>query len=541
MAIYSQPQLISASNATYVTNTSGSITAANVRGLNTNWISSSALLSGSNLFRGNQSISSSKYLDFNSQGLTLWADSLRGNITSSNGLYIINGYVGGAASEFYIQQVGSVYPIIIENTDGNIELTANSSNKGIQILGDFNTIQGQTEFLSQVSISSSADYDLNVTGSIKASDIITTTGNLVLPNLSAGSTETDILVWNNNGTIYKRSNLSLQGAQGIQGIQGLQGVQGTSGTNGSQGIQGIQGTSGTNGSQGIQGIQGIQGTKGTDGTNGSQGVQGIQGIQGITGTGSQGTQGIQGVQGTTGTGSQGTQGIQGVQGTTGSGSQGTQGIQGVQGTTGSGSQGTQGIQGPSGSGSQGTQGIQGIQGTSGTNGTGTQGTQGPQGPSGAGASITNNTDNYVLTATGGSSINGEANMTFNGSVLAVTGDIHATGDVAAYYSDKRLKDNIVTIDNPLDKLDKLNGYYYTQSKLAEEFGYNDYSRQVGVIAQEVEEVLPEAIGIAPFDNDGNGNSKSGENYLTVKYEKIIPLLIQAVKELQAEIKELKNK
>ena len=64
----------------------------------------------------------------------------------------------------------------------------------------------------------------------------------------------------------------------------------------------------------------------------------------------------------------------------------------------------------------------------------------------------------------------------------------------------------------------------------EEFGYNDYNPQVGVIAQEVQAVLPEVVSLAPFDRDINGNSKSGENYLTVKYEKIVPLLIQAINE-----------
>ena len=48
------------------------------------------------------------------------------------------------------------------------------------------------------------------------------------------------------------------------------------------------------------------------------------------------------------------------------------------------------------------------------------------------------------------------------------------------------------------------------------FGYNDYKRQVGVIAQEVQKVLPESVKIAPFDMDVEGNSKSGENYLTVQ-------------------------
>jgi hypothetical protein len=128
----------------------------------------------------------------------------------------------------------------------------------------------------------------------------------------------------------------------------------------------------------------------------------------------------------------------------------------------------------------------------------------------------------------------------SGTMLEVGGDITATGNITAYYSDKRLKKNIIKIDNPLLKLLKLKGVYYNQNELAEKFGFKQDERQVGVLAQDVEEVLPEAVCIAPFDNDGNGNSKSGETYLTVKYEKIVPLLIECIKQLQLEIQELKD-
>ena len=81
---------------------------------------------------------------------------------------------------------------------------------------------------------------------------------------------------------------------------------------------------------------------------------------------------------------------------------------------------------------------------------------------------------------------------------------------------------------------------FTQNNLAETYGYSDYSRQVGVIAQEILEVLPEAVTAAPFDIAEDGSSKSGENYLTVRYEKIIPLLIEGIKELRSQIEELRN-
>ena len=68
--------------------------------------------------------------------------------------------------------------------------------------------------------------------------------------------------------------------------------------------------------------------------------------------------------------------------------------------------------------------------------------------------------------------------------------------------------------------------------------------EAGVLAQEVEAVLPQATAPAPFDlenDNGQTVSKSGKNYLTVQYEKIVPLLIEAIKEQQAQIEELKKK
>ena len=103
-----------------------------------------------------------------------------------------------------------------------------------------------------------------------------------------------------------------------------------------------------------------------------------------------------------------------------------------------------------------------------------------------------------------------------------------------------MKNIISTIPNALGKVLELSGVYYKQNNVAEYFGYNDYSQQVGVIAQEVQSVLPEAVKPAPFDIDKEGKSKSGENFLTVQYEKIVPLLIEAIKEQQSQIDELKK-
>jgi hypothetical protein len=127
--------------------------------------------------------------------------------------------------------------------------------------------------------------------------------------------------------------------------------------------------------------------------------------------------------------------------------------------------------------------------------------------------------------------------------LTVTGAITATGDITAYYSDGRLKENLEVIPNALEKVSKLTGYTYNTNALGKQLlnNENDNDIKVGVIAQDLQEVLPQAVKFAPFDRDAEGNSKSGENYLTVQYEKIVPLLIEAIKEQQIQIEELKAK
>ena len=124
------------------------------------------------------------------------------------------------------------------------------------------------------------------------------------------------------------------------------------------------------------------------------------------------------------------------------------------------------------------------------------------------------------------------------------GNIHAAGDITAFYSDARLKTDIKKIDDALSKVNSISGITYVNNKLAESFGYESKDRMAGVLAQEVEAVLPEVVTLAPFDiakdSDGNVVSKSGENYKTVKYDKIVPLLIEAIKELSEKVDSLQN-
>ena len=113
-------------------------------------------------------------------------------------------------------------------------------------------------------------------------------------------------------------------------------------------------------------------------------------------------------------------------------------------------------------------------------------------------------------------------------------------EVYAYYSDERLKEKKGIITNALGKILSLTAFYYTNNKTAKENGFEHDDLQLGLSAQEVQAIAPEIVSLAPFDMDENGNSKSGENYITVQYERIVPLLIQAINELKAEIELLKK-
>jgi hypothetical protein len=105
----------------------------------------------------------------------------------------------------------------------------------------------------------------------------------------------------------------------------------------------------------------------------------------------------------------------------------------------------------------------------------------------------------------------------------------------------RLKNILNDIENALEKVLTLNGVYYNKNDLARSYGYEGDEQEVGLIAQEVEMVLPEVIRPAPFDLIGEEGSISGENYITVLYEKVVPLLIEALKEQKQQIDYLNTK
>jgi hypothetical protein len=146
----------------------------------------------------------------------------------------------------------------------------------------------------------------------------------------------------------------------------------------------------------------------------------------------------------------------------------------------------------------------------------------------------------------GTSFNGSANITITAAATNVNtqlaslgvgtaasgtaGEIRATNNVTAYYSDDRLKTRGSNIENALDKVMSLNGFHYQANEVANALGYVS-KPEVGVSAQEVQAVLPEVVVPAPID----------DKYLTVHYDKLVPLLIEAIKELKAEVDELKSR
>ena len=109
----------------------------------------------------------------------------------------------------------------------------------------------------------------------------------------------------------------------------------------------------------------------------------------------------------------------------------------------------------------------------------------------------------------------------------VLGEIRAAGDITAFYSsDERLKTNITPIDNALNKLEQIKGY--TFDWIPKEGVHSHEGNDIGVIAQEVEKIIPNVV------------TTRDTGYKAVQYEKLVPLLIQAINELQLKVKQLEN-
>ena len=136
-------------------------------------------------------------------------------------------------------------------------------------------------------------------------------------------------------------------------------------------------------------------------------------------------------------------------------------------------------------------------------------------------------DNTIDTQSGNLNINaaGSGTLVAIQTNTTITGILSVTDDITAFWSsDERLKDNITKIDNPLDKVLSISGNTFDWNEKSNKSGHD-----VGLIAQEIEKVLPEAV--TTRDN----------GYLAVDYHKVVPLLVEAVKELSDKVEDQKHK
>ena len=150
-----------------------------------------------------------------------------------------------------------------------------------------------------------------------------------------------------------------------------------------------------------------------------------------------------------------------------------------------------------------------------------------------------NKANTGLANTTGSAFNGILYVTANLGIgnlvttpaanLHVVGDIVATSDITSAYSDERLKDIIEPLTNALTKIQTLDTFFYKPNSTALDFGMKD-EVQIGISAQQVQNILPQVVKSAPIDS----------KYLTVQYERLVPLLIESVKELTKRVEKLED-
>ena len=118
------------------------------------------------------------------------------------------------------------------------------------------------------------------------------------------------------------------------------------------------------------------------------------------------------------------------------------------------------------------------------------------------------------------------------AATGTAGEIRSTNNITAYYSDDRLKTRLGLIENALDKVNSLNGFYYEANQTAQDLGYT-VKKEIGLSAQEVQAILPDSNIVVPAPID--------EKYLTIHYERVVPLLVEAIKELSRQVEELKKK
>jgi hypothetical protein len=126
------------------------------------------------------------------------------------------------------------------------------------------------------------------------------------------------------------------------------------------------------------------------------------------------------------------------------------------------------------------------------------------------------------------------------------GNLLVPGDITAFYSDERLKKIKTNISDVLSNIENINVFKYENNDLANSLGFKNEKLQIGLSAQEIQKYYPELVELAPFDSEydiesGGNISKSGENYLTLKYDRLVPILLQGIKELNSKNKLLEER
>jgi hypothetical protein len=154
----------------------------------------------------------------------------------------------------------------------------------------------------------------------------------------------------------------------------------------------------------------------------------------------------------------------------------------------------------------------------------------------AGTGVTVSGATGAVTISIGQAVATSSNVQFNSLGVGTAGsgtagEIRATNNITAYYSDIRLKTKVGDITNPLDKVRQIETMLYHANETAVELGYDASIIEVGLSAQSVQLVQPEAVAPAPID----------DKYLTVRYERLVPLLLESIKALEDRIIELEAK
>jgi len=475
-----------------------------------------------------------------------------------------------SASNVTIQTANAI--TFITTTEGdytayeqNQFITALNTASGNSVSGRISTFVGNTLIMAP---SSNVGNGTFVLWSIFLSGVPGATGLIGATGVGTTGLTGNVGATGATGLTGATGSFGYTGTTGATGVDGTTGATGLTGNVGATGVIGATGLTGNVGATGVIGATGATGSFGYTGTTGATGLEGPTGATGLTGnvgitgaTGLTGNIGITGATGLTGNiGLIGATGLTGNVGATGLGATGLTGNVGITGATGlTGNVGATGLTGATGAdsivvgpiGATGLTGNVGITGATGLTGnvgatgaasivagpTGATGPAGATGPSGGPTGATGPAgSNGATGASGPAGATGPAGGFSTGSNAQVNslgvgtsasgtaGEIRATNNITAYYSDDRLKTKLGPIKDALGIIRQLSGFYYEANELAQALGY-DVKREIGVSAQEVDKVLPEITAPAPID----------PQYLTVRYEKLIPVLIEAIKQLDDKV------